>query len=190
MAYGSVHILISTFFYLFPDVATSHPITELAFWPLMDAATRSGAIVGGVMMVKAHPSPVIANSIFAQILIGAMSASGGGLVASTFGIWNPNWSLSTPPVLKASNSLMPSMDIWTGAISAAIFGSLTMSHASYGPVNLAMGLPDKAFVTPLGARSVFAMFLMAMYFWRAWTMVGLQSKPRIQKGTLAAKKTQ
>jgi len=192
MAYGSIHILISTFLYLFPSIPVSSQLTELGFWPLMDAATRSGAIAGGVMMVKAHPNPAISNSIFAQILIGALSASGGGLVASTLGVWNPNWSLSTPPVLRPGTGLIPSMDVWSGAIAAAIFGTLTMSHASYAPLSLAMGLHAKPHTTSLGARTIFTVFLTAMYFIRASYMVKAQrAGPRIQKGVLQAnKKTQ
>lgn len=66
----------------------------------IDAICRSGAIIGALSAVTNHPNPAVANSLLAQIIIGAVSSVGGGAAAGFFGVWDKEWSLKTPAFLK------------------------------------------------------------------------------------------
>lgn len=69
-------------------------------FPAIDAICRSGAIIGGVAAVKSHANPAVANSLLAQLIIGAVASVGGGAAAGFFGVWDKEWSLKTPTFLK------------------------------------------------------------------------------------------
>ena len=62
------------------------------------------------------------------------------------------------------------MDVWAGAAAAAIYGSAILSHPDYKPINTYLVGKPKAFMTPLGARSVVVVFLTMMYIVRVASM--------------------
>lgn len=113
-----------------------------------------------------------------QLLLGGLSASGGGLAATTLNVFNPEWRLSTPPILFSG--LLGSLDFLAGAAAAGIFGFLTASHPAYVPYIQAVrasafGVEEKpsasnALMTVLGARSVVVAFLAAVYASRAFVL--------------------
>lgn len=113
-----------------------------------------------------------------QLLLGGLSASGGGLAATTLNVFNPEWRLSTPPILFSG--LLGSLDFLAGAAAAGIFGFLTASHPAYVPYSKAIrasafGVEEKpsasnALMTVLGARSVVVAFLAAVYASRAFVL--------------------
>lgn len=142
------------------------PATLDTLLPVIDALARSFPITGAVLGVSAHPNPAIRGSLLFQLILGALASSGGGLAASTFNVFSSSWSFSTPPVLSAG--IWGSMDVWAGALGAAIFGLLTQSHPAYGPAIAALnGGKEGAIMTPLGARSVVVLVLTGLFAARA-----------------------
>lgn len=117
-----------------------------------------------------------------QLLCGGLAASGGGIAATTLGVFNPDWRLSTPPILFTG--LLGCLDFLAGSAAAGVFGVLTASHPAYLPwiaaaksfVSPAAGAiapnekPTTALMTVLGARSVVVLFLSAVYATRAFML--------------------
>lgn len=99
--YCTTHIAMCTIFSgtFLPLSWPSGKFVDSVF-PAIDAICRSGAIIGGVGAVKNHANPAVANSLLAQIIIGAVSSVGGGAAAGFFGVWDKEWSLKTPSFLK------------------------------------------------------------------------------------------
>lgn len=146
--------------------------------PIIDGLTRSFPISGAVLSTSNHANPAIRNSLTFQLLCGGLSASGGGLAATTLNVFNPEWRLSTPPILFSG--LLGSLDFLAGAAAAGIFGFLTASHPAYVPYIQAVrssvfGIDEKpaannALMTVLGARSAVVAFLAAVYAARAFVL--------------------
>ena len=95
--YCSTHIVLTTVFSFVPW-PTSQVVDSL--YPAIDAVCRSGAIIGSLGLVRSHPNPAVANSLLAQVIIGAVSSVGGGAAAGFLGVWDKEWSLKTPTFLK------------------------------------------------------------------------------------------
>lgn len=68
------------------------------------------------------------------------------------------------------SGIIPTMDVWAGAAGAAIYGIATLSHPDYKDINTFLVGKPKAFMTPLGARSVVVLFLTSMYIVRVASM--------------------
>lgn len=97
--YCTVHIVSNFLVNYTPVQWPSNIIMDSVFAPI-DAICRSGAIIGALNAVKTHQNPAVANSLLAQIIIGAVSSVGGGAAAGFFGVWDKEWSLKTPAFLK------------------------------------------------------------------------------------------
>lgn len=148
--------------------------------PIIDGLTRSFPISGAVLSTSNHANPAIRSSLMFQILVGGLSASGGGLAATTLNVFNPEWRFSTPPILFSG--IMGSLDFIAGCLAAGIFGFLTGSHSAYVPyiqaartIVLGADVVEKpgasnALMTVLGARSVVVMFLSVVYALRAFVL--------------------
>jgi hypothetical protein len=145
--------------------------------PIIDGLTRSFPISGAVLSTSNHASPAIRSSLMFQILLGGLSASGGGLAATTLNVFNPEWRLSTPPILFSG--ILGSLDFIAGCAAAGIFGFLTGSHPAYVPYiqaahSIVLGDvvekpgTNNALMTVLGARSVVVLFLSMVYASRAF----------------------
>jgi len=169
--YCTTHIALNTVFSF-----ASWPAGKLvdSAFPAIDAICRSAAIIGAMGAVKAHSNPNLANSLLAQIIIGAVSSVGGGAAAGFFGVWDNEWSLKTPGFLKGG--VIATMDVWAGAVAAFIYGVATQSHPAYEPVNEFLVGKPKAWMTPLGARSIVVVFLTVMYVIRVASMHYLPKK--------------
>lgn len=96
-------------------------------------------------------------------------------------MFNPDWKLSTPPILFTG--LMGCLDFLAGCAAAGVFGFLTASHPSYVPLITAAKSfvsptttattnekPTAALMTVLGARSVVVLFLSIVYATRAFML--------------------
>ena len=66
-------------------------------------------------LVQSHSDPRLSQSVFLQLLIGAVASAGGGVTAATFGVWTPEWNFGTPVVLKSG--WVESVDVWGGIIA-------------------------------------------------------------------------
>ena len=188
IAYCSVHVVLSAIIGGF-GLPLNGKLLDTVF-PALDAATRSGAIIAGVNMVRSHPNPAVANSLFAQLIFGAIGSAGGGAVAATLGAWNSDWALSTPPFLKAGTGVLPTLEIWSGALAAALYGTLLNLHPSYEPVYGAVGMQAKPVVTPLGARSAVVLLLTLLYYVKVVAMHYLPKSQPIKQRVAVIKKMQ
>lgn len=189
--YISVYAVINS-----PFISPYHPTSETldTVVPLIDGLTRAFPISGAVLACSTHSNPAIRNSLMYQIILGGISASGGGMVASTLNVFSPEWRLSTPPIL--SSGFLGSLDFVAAAVSSVIFGLLTSSHPVYvGATNYLSTLPylspasNKAaassgaagpLMTVLGARSVVVLFLSIVYATKAYVLHGSPSVARVK----------
>lgn len=167
--YLGVHI----FFGYIVDFAPSAKVIDTAL-PLLDAILRTGAICGSVSMARAHPNPAIASSLFFQLFIGAVASAGGGVSASTLGVWNAEWTLRVPPFLRGG--FIDTLDIWSGSLIAAVYGCLLGLHPEYEPYTRwlsGMGekyVPGSSLMSPLEARTVCTVALSAIYAFRVYNI--------------------
>ena len=81
----------------------------------VDSVLRLSSITACVSLVQDHPDPRLSQSLFLQLLIGAVASAGGGITAATFDVWTPDWKFGTPAVLKSS--WVGSTDVWGGAVT-------------------------------------------------------------------------
>lgn len=140
--------------------------------PLFDAILRTGAICGAVNMAVTNPNPAIASSLFFQLLVGAVASAGGGVTATTLGVWNTEWAFRAPPVLRGG--FVDTLDLWSGSVSAAIYGCLAGTHPSYTPYTRWLSGQGEKYVAgsslmaPNEARIVTALALTAIYSFRVY----------------------
>ena len=83
----------------------------------MDALLRTNAVTSTLSLLyipSVHPEYVF--SPLTHMLVGVIVSSGGGFLVSTLGAWNADWTLSTPPVLRAGVGWLGSLDLWGGAL--------------------------------------------------------------------------
>lgn len=184
-----------------PFISPYHPTSETldTIVPLIDGLTRSFPISGAVAACSIHPNPLIRNSLMYQIILGGISASGGGILVSTLNMFSPEWRFSTPAIL--SGGFLGSLDFLAAAGSSVIFGLLTSSHPVYVRATnylaslpyLSPGAHTKSGSTPtgasggveplmtlLGARSVVVLFLAIVYATKAYVLHGSPSVARVQ----------
>lgn len=165
---------------LYPSPATLDTVL-----PIIDALTRSFPISGTVLACANHINPAIRGSWMYQIILGGLAASGGGIAATTLGVFNPEWRVSTPPVLHSG--WLGSLDFTAAAIASAIFGFLINSNPAYTEIRKSIPYfssslttitkPDgtthiEPLMTTLGARSVVVLFLSLVYATRAYVLHG------------------
>lgn len=83
----------------------------------MDALIRTNAVTSALSLLYApnvHPEYV--SSPLTHMLLGVIMSAGGGFLASTLGAWNADWTLSTPPMLRAGVGWLGTVDLWGGAL--------------------------------------------------------------------------
>lgn len=155
------------------DFAPSAKVIDTSL-PLLDAILRTGAICGSVSMAHAHSNPAIASSLFFQLLIGAVASAGGGVSASTIGVWNAEWNFRVPPFLRGG--FIDTLDIWSGSLIAAVYGCLLGLHPEYEPYTRWLSglgekyVPGTPLMSPLEARTVCTVALSAIYALRVYNI--------------------
>jgi len=122
--YISVHLFVTFVFQLFPDLLNPQ-VLDTILWPL-DALLRTNG-VASVLVLLDSPTvhPEYQNSPLTHLIVGAVVSAGGGLAAATLGAWTPNWTFSTPPILRAGAGWAGTLDVWGGALVALIYSSTT-----------------------------------------------------------------
>ena len=140
----------------------------LDLWlPVLDGATRTAATYGGINMVLNHANPAARQSLLLQVIIGTLSACGGGISAFTLNVFDPlGWSFATPPFLKAK-SLVELTDILAPAIASAVFGVLTLSHPSYASVLTYIHSKPVGILSQDGGKAVISLVIGSCFFLRA-----------------------
>jgi hypothetical protein len=94
--------------------AVSPRILDTLLFPI-DSVLRLSSITGSLSLLQAHPDPHLSQSLFLQLIIGAVASAGGGVTAATFDVWTPEWSFGTPVILKSN--WVGSVDVWGGAVT-------------------------------------------------------------------------
>lgn len=173
--YGSTHILLTS---LLDSGALPFPSPKLldTALPLVDAVARSAAIVGAVENCRNHPLTSVKQSLFVQLLLGAVASAGGGVAAGTLGVWEHDWRFRRPTFLNGG--IIATLDLWGGSLAAFIYGFLQLSHPWYGEVYEAYGFKPVAPLTPLGARSVAVIVLTVLYVARVVSTHYLGATPK------------
>lgn len=100
------------------------------------------------------------------MIIGAIASAGGGLSAATLGSWTPDWSFSTPPVLRAGAGWFGTLDVWGGALVGKYFPSISEFTANIATAliySTTTGHPAFSFV-----RSYSTLVLSSPYLSMAW----------------------
>jgi hypothetical protein len=149
--YLSVHLLLTAVFHIFPWVCfvprlcgsyrfflqlLSAKVVDTLL-PLLDAILRTRTITSSLNLIPTSPNPSVANSIVMQWIIGAVSSSGGGQLAATFGVWKPfkDWSLLAKPVVL-KGGVLATLDVWGGILAGPSFQVLLIfSHINYFVLN-------------------------------------------------------
>ncbi|EST08374.1 hypothetical protein PSEUBRA_002131 [Kalmanozyma brasiliensis GHG001] len=158
--------------------APSAKLLDLAL-PVLDGATRTAACYGGINMVRNHANPAARGSLLLQVIIGTVSACGGGISAFTLNVFDPlGWSVGTPPFLKAK-SLVEFTDILAPALASAVFGVLTLSHPGYGGVLAYVHEGKKGVLSQESGKAVISLVIGTCFFVRAIWLHVLMPTPRV-----------
>ncbi|KAF8066682.1 hypothetical protein FPV67DRAFT_1495916 [Lyophyllum atratum] len=199
--YLTTHLTLTLLFTLFPFLLSPSVLALLdtVLFPL-DALVR----VNAVTSTTAHLSPgspvsphFIASPV-THLIIGALASAGGGLTASTLSTWTPNWTFSTPPVLRAPTLtafFWAAMDVWGGALVAAVHGVASGAVAFEGvqemvrPVMVGMmGIKEEgcvvgtAWMAPLEAKALAAGVLAVFFGLRVYKVHWTGAAPVKQVG--------
>ncbi|KAJ3571724.1 hypothetical protein NP233_g3566 [Leucocoprinus birnbaumii] len=153
--YLTVHLVLTAVFTFFPSLL--HPPTfDTALFPL-DALVRTTAIIGSVSLLSPSSAaakqinPLYVNSPLTHMIVGALASAGGGLAASTLGAWSSQWSFSTPPVLRLGVGMWGSLDVWGGALVAAVYG-ISTNHPAF-----------RTFIPTLLKMPIFSQLIQLIY---------------------------
>lgn len=179
IVYPAVHLALSSLFHFVPIPDAKFLDTVL---PLVDSVVRSFPIVTAIDLVRAHPNPLINESLTAQIVCAAVASAGGSAWASALGVWEIDWRFRTPSLLGAGG-LMPSVDAWAGILAGITFGALSGSHplyAAYGLKYGRRGLLDKPYLSPLEARAAAVAVLTVIFGWRVRRCAQLANHQTLQ----------
>ena len=91
-------------------------ILDTVLWPL-DALLRTNAVTSLLgLLDNPNVHPEYQNSSLMHLIVGAVVSSGGGLSTGTLDAWTPNWTPSTPPILRAGAGWAGTLDVWGGAL--------------------------------------------------------------------------
>lgn len=134
--YISVHLFLTLVFSrmspLLADVDLLSTM-DLLLFPL-DAMLRVNAVVGTLDHLSpgspSHESisPVLINSPLFHFILGCTASAGGGVIAASLGVWNPNWGSDgfTPVFLRKGprsplRSALSTLDVWGGGLVGQSF---------------------------------------------------------------------
>ena len=182
-AYALVYFLV----FQFPSDRVFSLLNQYAFLidPLLigaDGVARSMAqCIGGVDMVRAHPL-LGPEKYVAQIILGTLAGTGGGLLADAFVLSAPTWHFRLPTAFKS-----PTIDLKT-AFSVAVTYTILTSEELMQQLMYLMQLQGKESVQVMGqeeARVVCALlFSSALIYKRygsSWSAFKLGSKTIAEK---------
>jgi len=181
ISYLSVHLLLTG---ILPHIhsAISPRILDTVLFPI-DSVLRLTSITMSLSLVQSHSDPRLSQSVFLQLLIGAVASAGGGVTAATFGVWTSEWNFGTPVVLKSG--WVESVDVWGGIIAAFTYGLLTTSHPTYQYFLHFLSITSHPgpVLTALGARSTATIVLASIFLWRVLVVhwVGTVTRKQVKE---------
>ena len=128
--YVSIHIFFRLAFDFFGDYMPATNIVDLLM-PLFDGVTRSASVFGALLAHSTHTNKAYSDSVFLQQVLGTISTTGGGQLASTFDVFSPQgWSFNTPPFLKSVH-FVQFIEFLAPFVATLAFGLATKSHPAY-----------------------------------------------------------
>lgn len=161
----SVHLIVT---FILQHI--SAPVAKLVdtTFVFLDASTRIHAVILSVGLTATSANPAIRNSLFLQLVLGTIGATGGGQLAGMLGIHQAQgWSLQTPPCLRATH-LVEVIDIVVAFICSIFYGLTTLSHPAYIPIlAYVYGNEGKPLFSPLGARAACTLIFALGFAYRA-----------------------
>lgn len=186
LTYSLVHIYLGVLFTVLPPIS---PIWLDTLVPILDGATRSNAIIGGINLARNHPSnPLLRDSLVFQLLMGTIGACGGGQLAATLGVFHrqkEGWTLTTPPFLKA-RSVMEGIDVIAALAGSVAYSLTTNSHPDwvtilnhkYNPF-VSTGNPFKGYaLTQAQAQALTTLVVAAFFAYRAVALHWITKSPK------------
>lgn len=164
ISYLSIHLLLTG---IFPHIqsALSPRTLDTLLFP-MDSVLRLTSITASLSFLQSHPDPRLSQSLFLQLIIGAVASAGGGATAATLGVWTPDWKFNTPMVL--TSDLVGTTDVWGGMVTAFTYGLLTASHPTHQYLLQTLSITSNPgpVLSPLGARAAATILLAVIFLWR------------------------
>lgn len=179
--YISVHLLATAFFHVYPN-ALDMQILDSLFTPL-DAILRSTAVASHLRILTSGAlppthAPMVISSI-TPILIGAIAASGGGVLAGTMKTWTNDWSFGTFSIFKVGVGMLGSTDVWSGGLAGFLFTFLTRPTLYPALVKLTGITLAKAedesklpiqIMSPGHAQAVTTLVLIGVFSWKTFNV--------------------
>jgi hypothetical protein len=177
--YISVHLLLGALLSLLPPPNAA--VLDTLAAPI-DGATRAHAVMLGVHLAATHSSPMVRNSLMAQVLLGTLAATGGSQAAGTLSVFSSRgWSFSTPPVLLAT-SFTDLLDVFAALLAAIVYGASTGTHPAYASLRAALnGGKADVLLTPVGGKAAAALVIAAVFAYRALLLHWLPTAPQVKQ---------
>jgi hypothetical protein len=95
-------------------------------WVLVDGLVKT---MSAISAVNTSMAQLPQFSIFGAMFICALNTGGGSFPTSTFGMFLPEWKISTPAMLKGGDP-WDFIDFWVGAVIAVVYTTLIGSPTS------------------------------------------------------------
>lgn len=112
----------------------------------LDAVNRTLTVTSVLSLLASHPDPALHHNAYAACVLSAIAVSFGGILASALGVWEAEWRVQTPRILKPGAGILGTLDVWSGALVAAVYMVLVNWEGvrPYRASNLAVALRDAA----------------------------------------------
>ncbi|PWN52781.1 hypothetical protein IE53DRAFT_326011 [Violaceomyces palustris] len=174
--YLSVHLLVGLYQNLLPTPSAS--ILDSTLF-LLDGSTRTSATYASLLSVKNHVNPKVATSLPLEILCGTLAASGGGQLAFTLNVFDPNlgWKLATPPFLRSESGWIDRIDVLAPLVATLLYGILTDSNQAYeNVISLTLVHPPKPILSQVGGKAILSLVISSAFALRALVLHHLPTK--------------
>lgn len=93
--------------------------------------------MGVVALLAAHTEVSLRTSWVGAALLGGIACAGGGILCDLLGLWDKDWRLQTPAILKSSPSIgayaLMTLNFWSGAVIAVVYGT-ALDLPAFGPL--------------------------------------------------------
>ncbi|KIY52119.1 hypothetical protein FISHEDRAFT_35661 [Fistulina hepatica ATCC 64428] len=129
--YLTIHLCFTALTHMFPSILNHNKALDTLLFPV-DALVRTKAIIGTISLLGLpEVDPVLAESPLAHLILGAIGSSGGGVMAATLSTWTTQWSFSTPIFLRPGVGWIDTIDVWGGALVAAVYSIFSLQSTFY-----------------------------------------------------------
>ncbi|CAO1616875.1 unnamed protein product [Sympodiomycopsis kandeliae] len=191
LTFALVHIYLGILLKVLPLSSSNSLLWLDTLLPIMDGATRTGAIISSVTLTR---KTLHGDNFFFTLLIGTISACGGGQLASTLSVFNSQkdgWKFSTPAFVNSKNFLQ-GIDVYAALAGTLTWTVLTASSSEYQKDSLVLlakryGL-DMASVPRVSteeAQAITTVVIAAFFAYKAVVTHWIVKSPKSQGKRLA-----